>query len=66
MLWARFMANQLEQVRRGALVFTRIAEDQIKCTLGEPNDAESEFVFQVHESFVDDMIAGLVALRNNK
>ena len=47
---------------RGELHFEIIGNDTVQCYLGNPNDPESEFIFEVHKSYIKDMIAGLTAL----
>lgn len=52
-------------LKRGHLTFRRVGanESNIECTLGDPKDPESEFIFQVHEYYIDDIIAGLTAMK---
>lgn len=56
--------NELQQVERGGLHFTRsgLGGVVITCTLGVPGEAESETVFCVHQDWLPAMIAGLVAM----
>lgn len=62
------MKNEHTFLRRGSLTFERVApeESNVKCTLGDPEDPESEHVFQIHESLIDDVIAGLTAMKRRK
>ena len=48
-------------VIRGQFHFVRQGET-IQCWMGEPNGHESEFVFEIHQSFAKDIIAGMVAV----
>lgn len=54
-----------EPLRRGALFFTRCGRDEsnVLCTYGQPGEPESEHVFELHESYIDDVIAGLTAMK---
>ncbi len=59
-----------DQVKRGELYFRRIEPGSrvnnpgsvIECFLGEFDDPESEFMFQIHENDIPNIIAGLNAL----
>ncbi len=48
-------------VIRGQFHFVRNGET-IQCWMGEPKMNESEFVFEIHQSFAKDIIAGMVAV----
>ncbi len=55
-----------DTIKRGELVFERKVlspnTEVIRCTLGDPESAESEHMFEFHASFVKDVIAGLTAM----
>lgn len=59
-----------DKVKRGELYFVRREPSSrvnnpgsvIECSLGEFGDPESEFMFEIHEAYIPDVIAGLTAL----
>lgn len=51
-----------ERVVRGPFTFEIRSDEQVHVTLGDPASPESEFVLQVHESYLPDLIAGLSAI----
>lgn len=48
-------------IKRGQLHFFK-TNGIVLCTLGPGTDPESQFVFQVHESLLPDLIAGATAI----
>ena len=56
------MKNKNEIVRGGFHFIKK--NENIICWLGEPDNPESEFIFEVHEFYVKDLVAGLTAIKN--
>lgn len=52
--------------KRGEFYFERVERQCVRCWLGPPGESESEFIFELHESFIDDLIAGLTVLKHEK
>ena len=48
---------------RGELHFFRNSRGNVECYFGDPKDPESEFILEVHVGMLDDLIAGLTAIR---
>lgn len=53
----------ISKIIRGELHFELIGKDTVQCYLGDPEHSDSEFIFEVHESYVNDIVAGLIALK---
>ena len=51
-----------DRVVRGAFTFEVLTDEQVRVTLGDPESPESEFIMQVHESYLSDLIAGMTAV----
>ncbi len=50
-------------IKRGSLYFDFDTNSGImKCTLGEPNDPESEYIFSLHKDYLVDLVAGIKAI----
>ncbi len=55
-----------ERVIRGAFTFEVGSDEQVRVTLGDPTSPESEFIFQIHEFYIPDLIAGLTTICKKK
>ena len=55
-----------ERVIRGAFTFEILSDEQVRVTLGDPESPESEFILQVHEFYLPDLIAGLTSICKRK
>lgn len=55
------MPNEPTRVKRGRFTYTMDVE-LVTCTLGEPDNPESEFVFSLHHLYLPEVIAGLQAI----
>lgn len=56
----------MSKIIRGELYFELIGKDTVQCYLGDPEHSDSEFIFEVHESYINDIIAGLTSLKHTK
>lgn len=52
-------------IRRGELRFMRCGRNErnVICVLGDPDSPESEFMFEIADTMIDDVIAGLTAMK---
>jgi hypothetical protein len=60
------MSKKYQQIVRGEFYFRQVPVNCVQCTLGDPDDSESEHIFTLHESYLDEIIAGLKALKSVK
>lgn len=55
-----------DKVVRGHFTFEIMSDEQVRVTLGDPSSPESEFILQVHQFYLPDLIAGLSAINKRK